>query len=191
VRALTLVSPRPERLLTLSHRIRDRFPNVQLRIARSVDEVLGEADLVVTTTSAVEPVVKMSLLKPGAVVSDVARPPDISPAAALERPDVLVIESGEVQLFPGAKLTANIGLPEGVIYACLAETILLGLEKHYDHFTLGRDITEDRVRYINSLADKHGMKLAAIRSFNKELPKEEILAIRQRAEDIKRKGQGG
>ncbi len=191
VRALTLVSPRPERLLTLSHRIRERFPNVQLRIARTVDEVLGEADLVVTTTSSVEPVVNVDLLKPGAVVSDVARPPDVTQDAALRRPDVLVIESGEVQLFPGSKLTANIGLPEGVIYACLAETMLLGLEKHYDHFTLGRDITEERVRYINSLADKHGMKLASIRAFNKELTDDGILAVRQRAEDAKRKGQVG
>jgi predicted amino acid dehydrogenase len=178
-------------LLTLSHRIRDRFPNVQLRIARAVDEVLGEADLVVTTTSSVEPVVSVDLLKPGAVVSDVARPPDVTSEAAARRPDVLVIESGEVQLFPGAKLTANIGLPEGVIYACLAETMLLGLEKHYDHFTLGREITEERVRYINGLADKHGMKLASIRAFNKDLSDEGILAVRQRAEDIRRKGRVG
>ncbi len=191
VRALTLVSPRPERLLTLSHRIRERFPHVQLRIARTVDEVLGEADLVVTTTSSVEPVVNVDLLKSGAVVSDVARPPDVTSEAAARRPDVLVIESGEVQLFPGAKLTTNIGLPEGVIYACLAETMLLGLEKRYDHFTLGREITEERVRYINSLADKHGMKLASIRAFNKDVTDEQILSVRQRADDARRKGRVG
>ena len=185
VRALTLVSPRPERLLGLSNSLRERFPDIELDITRAPDEALGRADIVVTTTSAVGSVVKMPLLKPGAVVSDVARPPDISPQAAAERPDVLVIESGEVQLFPGAKLTADLGLPEGVIYACLAETILLALEKHYDHFTLGREISEERVRHISELADKHKMKLAAIRSFGKELSDEDILAVRQRAEDAR------
>lgn len=191
VRALTLVSPRPERLLALSNHLRERFPGVELRIARSPDEALGRADVVVTTTSAVGSVVKMPLLKPGAVVSDVARPPDISPKAAAERPDVLVIESGEVQLFPGAQLTTNLGLPEGVIYACLAETILLALERRYDHFTLGREITEERVRHINEIADKHGMKLAGVRSFGKELSDEDILAVRQRAEDARGPASGG
>jgi len=191
VRALMLVSPRPERLLSLSNHLRERFPGVEMEVARSPDEALGRADVVVTTTSALGSVVKMPLLKPGAVVSDVARPPDISPKAAAERPDVLVIESGEVQLFPGARLTTDLGLPEGVIYACLAETILLALEKHYDHFTLGRDISEEKVRFINELADKHGMKLAAIRSFGKELSGEDILAVRQRADDARGAAGGG
>jgi predicted amino acid dehydrogenase len=190
VHALTLVSPRPERLLGLSNNLRERFPDIELDIARAPDEALGRADIVITTTSAVGSVVKMPLLKPGAVVSDVARPPDISPKAAAERPDVLVIESGEVQLFPGARLTADLGLPEGVIYACLAETILLALEKHYDHFTLGREISEERVRHISELADKHGMKLAAIRSFGNELSDEDILAVRQRAEDARKAASG-
>ncbi len=191
VRALTLVSPRPERLLALTDRLRERFPDAELAITRTVGEALRKADIVVTTTSAVGSVVKMDLLKPGAIVSDVARPPDISPAAAAERPDVLVIESGEVQLFPGARLTGDLGLPEGIIYACLAETILLALEKHYDHFTLGRDISEEKVRFINELADKHGMKLAAIRSFGKELSDEDILAVRQRADDAQKSASGG
>jgi len=181
VPALTLVSPRPERLLALSHSIRERFPRVELRVARRASEAIGTADIIITTTSAVEPVVRMEWVKPGAVICDVARPPDISPDAAAQRPDVLVIESGEGQLFPGARVTMNLGLPEGVIYACLAETMLLGLERHYDHFTIGRNIEEDRIRQINDLADKHGMKLAAIRSFGRELSEEDIIAVRDLA----------
>ncbi len=191
VPALTLVSPRPERLLALSHSLSGRFPQVKLKVARRPRDVIGTADLIITTTSAVEPVVRMEWVKPGAVICDVARPPDISPDAAAQRPDVLVIESGEVQLFPGARVTMNLGLPEGVIYACLAETILLALERHYDHFTIGRNISEDRIRQINDLADKHGMKLAAIRSFGRELSDEDIIAVRQLAERKLQERQAG
>jgi hypothetical protein len=42
------------------------------------------------------------------------------------RPDVLVIESGEIRL-PGEVQMADIGLPKNVAYACMAETIVLAL----------------------------------------------------------------
>ena len=41
-------------------------------------------------------IVDITKCKPGAVICDVARPPDISREEAALRPDVLVIESGEV-----------------------------------------------------------------------------------------------
>lgn len=34
----------------------------------------------------------------------------------------------------------DIGLPKGIAYACLAETIVLALEGRFENFTLGRNI---------------------------------------------------
>ena len=56
----------------------------------------------------------------------------------------------------------NIGLPDGVAYACLAETVVLALEGRYETFTVGRNIEWPKVKEIYQLGLKHGMKLATI-----------------------------
>ncbi|MEI2825657.1 MAG: hypothetical protein V9F04_04135 [Dermatophilaceae bacterium] len=78
-----------------------------------------------------------------------------------KRPDVLVIESGEVDL-PGEVHMRDIGLPPGVAYACLAETVVLALEGRYETFTVGRSIEWPKVKEIYQLGLKHGMRLATI-----------------------------
>ncbi len=185
VRKLILSAPRSERLLSLSKTLKQRFPELVVQVSASpylmARECLPEADIVVTTTSTVEPVVDISHIKPGSIVCDVARPPDVSEKSARKRPDVLVIESGEVQLPEGSSLTCDLGLPKNVIYACLAETILLALSGMFENFTVGREISEDKVHLISELGRLHNFKLAAIRSFGRELTEEDILKIRQRA----------
>ncbi|MFN3983171.1 MAG: N-acetyl-gamma-glutamyl-phosphate reductase, partial [Caldilinea sp.] len=89
---------------------------------------IAEMDMIVTATSgAGQKVLDIMKVKPGCVITDVARPLDLPPEEVVKRPDVLVIESGEIQL-PGEPKMKNIGLPPGVTYACLAETIVLALE---------------------------------------------------------------
>jgi hypothetical protein len=75
---------------------------------------------------------------------------------------VLVIESGEIELPTQVKGMKSIGLPKNIIYACLAETIVLALEGRFEVFTIGRDTEWEKVKEIYKLGLKHGMKLAAI-----------------------------
>jgi hypothetical protein len=97
-----------------------------------------------------------------------------------KRPDVLVIESGEIQL-PGDVQMKNIGLPKGVAYACLAETIVLALEGRFENFTVGRAIEWEKVREIYQLGLKHGMKLAAISGVNGPFSDADIEHVRELA----------
>jgi hypothetical protein len=114
------------------------------------------------------------------VITDVARPLDLPPSEVAKRPDVLVIESGEIQL-PGDVQMKNIGLPKGVAYACLAETIVLALEGRFENFTVGRAIEWEKVREIYKLGLKHGMKLAAISGVNGPYTDADIDLVRERA----------
>jgi len=95
----------------------------------------------------------------------VARPLDLSPADVAKRPDVLVIESGEI-LLPGEPRFKDIGLPPKVAFACLAETIVLALEGRFEVFTIGREIEWKKVKEIYTMGLKHGMRLAAISGVN-------------------------
>jgi hypothetical protein len=75
----------------------------------------------------------------------------------------------------------DIGLPEGVVYACLAETVVLALEGRYETFTIGREIEWERVKEIYRLGLKHGMRLAAISGVNGVFSDDDIAAVRERA----------
>jgi hypothetical protein len=99
---------------------------------------------------------------------------------------VLVIESGEIEL-PGNPELKSIGLPHRVVYACLAETIVLALEGRFEVFTIGRNIEWEKVREIYKMGLKHGMKLAAISGVNGVFSDEDIARVRRLALDAKEK----
>jgi hypothetical protein len=72
----------------------------------------------------------------------------------------------------------NIGLPKGVVYACLAETIVLALEGRFENYTVGRAIEWAKVHEIYKLGLKHGMQLAAISGVNGVFTDEDIAHVR-------------
>jgi predicted amino acid dehydrogenase len=120
-------------------------------------------------------------VKPGCVITDVARPLDLSAEDVAKRPDVIVVESGEIEL-PGEELRMrDIGLPPGVVYACLAETVALALEGRYETFTVGRAIEWPKVKEIYQLGLRHGMRLAAISGVNGVYTDEDIARVRRLA----------
>ncbi len=172
---VVLVSIEPERLIELKRLIYSETPGAKVAIATRANDYLAECDLIVTATSAFgQRVIDITRCKPGAVICDVARPLDINPAEAELRPDVLVIESGEV-LIPGdIDFGYDIGLPPKTSYACLAETALLAMEGRFEDYTLGRNITIERVKEIYHLFKKHQFQLAGLRSFGGYVSEDEF-----------------
>jgi predicted amino acid dehydrogenase len=176
-----MVSPETAKLLALKESILQESPDARVFLSAHADRDIAEMDMVVTATSgAGKKVLDIMKVKPGCVITDVARPLDLPPSEVAKRPDVLVIESGEIQL-PGDVQMKNIGLPKGVAYACLAETIVLALEGRFENFTVGRAIEWEKVREIYKLGLKHGMKLAAISGVNGPYTDADIDLVRERA----------
>jgi len=168
----------PIKLLALKDSILKETPGAVLHILVNPDKHLSDMDVIVTATSGMgKKVLDIMKVKPGCVITDVARPLDLSPEQVAMRPDVLVIESGEIEL-PGNPEFQNIGLPPKVAYACLAETIVLALEGKFEVFTIGRDIEWEKVKAIYKMGLKHGMKLAAISGVNGVFTDEDIARVR-------------
>ena len=183
---VVLVSIEPERLIELKRTIQAETPGARVSIATRPDELLPECDLVITATSAFgQRIIDISKCKAGAVICDVARPPDINVAEAALRPDVLVIESGEV-LIPGdIDFGYDIGLPPKTAYACLAETALLAMEGRFEDYTLGRNISMERVKEIYRLFKKHEFQIAGLRSFDEFITEEDLARKRALAEEYR------
>ena len=132
---VTLVSPETAKLLALKASSRRETPAARVVLSARADTHIAAMDMIVTATSgAGKKVLDILRVKPGCVITDVARPLDLPPSEVAKRPDVLVVESGEIRL-PGQPTMKNIGLPPGVVYACLAETIVLALEGRFETYT--------------------------------------------------------
>lgn len=146
----------------------------------SVDlDELREADVLVTVTSAGSAIVEPHHLKSGSVVCDVSRPRDVSVRVAQERPDVLVIEGGVVEVPGPVDFHFDFGFPPKTAYACMCETMMLALEDRLESYTLGKDVSVEQVDETRSWAAKHGFKLAGFRSFERAVSDEAIERVRQ------------
>mgnify|MGYP000228348110 FL=1 len=152
-------------------------------IAISSDmDALKQADVIISASNSLDALIRPEHLKSGAVVCDVAVPHDVARCVVKARKDVLVIDGGIVEVPGPVDFAFNFGLRPKMAYACMAETMLLALEGRYEDYTLGRRIAVDKVREMAQLADKHGFKVAALRSFERTVTDRQITMIRELAQ---------
>lgn len=140
-----------------------------LLITTDIDAMLPEADLVVTATSSADDLVTPHNLKFGAAVCDISRPPNVSRAVKEARPDVLVIDGGVVEVPGRPDLNWSFGFEQGQAYACMAETMMLGLMHHYENTSIGTDLNLPMIRQLRAWAEELGFSLAQLRSFDRPL----------------------
>ncbi|MGB6061006.1 MAG: hypothetical protein WBG27_04840, partial [Candidatus Aquilonibacter sp.] len=128
-------------------------------------------------------------LLPGAVVCELSLPHDVSRRVALERPDVLVTEGGNM-VVPGNPvfgrvrepgLEFDLNLPPRTALACMSETMVLALENRAESYTLGRGIDVYKVIEIEEMASRCGFTLADMRAFYTAITPEKIAATREAA----------
>ena len=161
-RYLTLVSRDMERLDVLADEIM-RETGLAVHTTSRPEGPLKRAGIVITVSSSVDTIVFPEHLKEGAIVCDVARPRDVSAQVAKTRKDVLVIEGGIVKVPGNVNFNFNFGLPPGMCYACMAETMILAMEGRFESFSIGSRLEMEKVGEIWELGKKHGFTLAGIR----------------------------
>jgi fatty aldehyde-generating acyl-ACP reductase len=189
VRKMILVARNETRLRKLHAAIAERYA-CEVSYELDVSAAVRQADLVLTATSSTQDVIEPEALRPGAVVCEVSLPHDVSRRVAAERPDVLVIEGGNMRV-PGTMRWERVrepgtdfelGLPRGTALACMSETMVLALCDRCEPYTLGRGIDLDKVREIDALATDAGFALADMRAFDLPITREHIAATRAAAQ---------
>jgi predicted amino acid dehydrogenase len=177
---LTLIGRRPEKLEALRQSILADGARADITVATDMRD-LPRAQLVLTVTSDLHTIIQPEHLRPGAVVCDVARPRDVSARVAAAREDVLMIDGGIVEVPGEVDFNFDFGFPPGKAYACMAETMALALEGRFEDYTIGKEITRQRVHEINEIAARHGFRLSGFRSFEQEVTPEQIERVRRHA----------
>ncbi|HBG01118.1 MAG TPA: aminotransferase III [Firmicutes bacterium] len=140
-----------------------------LEITVNRREAVPKADLLMVATSSLEPLITPDLLKQGAIVCDMSRPSNVSKAVLRERPDVLVMDGGIIAMPNSPDLGWSFGFEKGTGFACMSETIMLALEKRYEHTSLGADLNLQQLELFRELSAKQGFSLAGFRNFDRPL----------------------
>ncbi|SET12373.1 Predicted amino acid dehydrogenase [Natronincola peptidivorans] len=185
---VTLIGRNLRKLQELKTTLNAKYPKVHIDYTIDIKEGVAEADAVITVTSSIDEVIYPEYIKSGAIICDVARPRDVSKRVQEKRKDVLVIEGGVIEVPKEVEFNFNFGFPPRLAYACMAETMILALEKKHENFSLGREIHIEKVDEINRLADKHGFRLAGLRSFERVIDEkylEEVRKNMKKAEEVK------
>lgn len=117
------------------------------------------ADIVILTTSAPEALIDVSEFKPGSVVCDISVPKNIS-GSVLASKDVFVFDGGMSKVPCLLNYGKGMELPNKMIYGCMAETMTLALEEKFESFSLGNNLSLDKIGEISRLGRKHGFGLA-------------------------------
>lgn len=130
-----------------------------LRATVDLAAALRDADIVLVATNSDAAVIRGDDLKDGAIVCDVARPPNVA-GDIMRRRDVLAFDGGLVALPEPINLGPNQGFPPGVCWGCLGETILLALEGETGDYSIGQTIPLAEADHLARLAAKHGFRAA-------------------------------
>jgi predicted amino acid dehydrogenase len=190
VARLVLVARNGTRLERFAAELRERV-SCAVVATTNVREAVPLGRLVLTATSSTQELIEPADLQTGAVVCEISLPHDVGRRVALERPDVLVTEGGNMRV-PGTprfarvrepELDFDFGLPPGAALACMSETMVLALEERRESYTLGRGIDLAKVREIDALAARAGFELAGMRAFDRPVTAESISAVRAAARE--------
>jgi len=123
-------------------------------------EAARQAEIVICAANADRPFLNAHSFREGAVVCDIAVPNNVVADIAERRPDLRYMKGGIVATPNGESLdsTARAFLQAGQLFACMAETAVLGLSGIRHHYSYG-PVTTNQVREIGALAKLHGFRL--------------------------------
>jgi predicted amino acid dehydrogenase len=143
-------------------RIREVAPKTIVKVVENVEGISG-CQLIVAASNDPEPLIYPRHLSDTPVaICDISLPSDVSEAVRIERPDVLVIRGGVVRLPYNHDFSiSGIALPAGHSLACMAETLLMGLEGLSGNGSVG-PVTPEGVTRTMQWAARHGFSLGDI-----------------------------
>jgi acetylornithine/succinyldiaminopimelate/putrescine aminotransferase/predicted amino acid dehydrogenase len=134
----------------------------RIRPSCSVDD-LRECDVVILGTNTSQQMIRPEHLKRNALVVDISVPSNIHPSVFTGRPDVECFQGGYAHLPRGQRITSPIvPAPEGEVFACMTETIVVGLLAYDGHFSYGA-LNKARVLESLAMARQVGVELGSLK----------------------------
>ena len=179
VTRLTLVGKDGEKTKNLADRLKEEYEgkNTDIKYGTDIRYAVEHSNIILTVSSATKSLIDASWPYRGSVVCDVARPRNTSKVLA-KRNDILVIDGGIVRVPGDVDFGFNFGLPKGLAFGCMAETIALSLNKEVGHH-VGLELDVEYAKWIAKTAERQGFVLVGCRCFDKPVSRTKIEEIQR------------
>jgi fatty aldehyde-generating acyl-ACP reductase len=188
VDSIILVARNATRLRKFHEAIADTLP-CPSEYTTDIASAVRRSRMILTATTSTQDIIEPEDLQTGAVICELSLPHDVGRRVAQERPDVLVVEGGNMLVpgnprfervrEPGTEFDLN--LPPRTALACMSETMILALENRLEPYTLGRGIQLEKVVEIEAMARRCGFELADMRAFDAAITPEKLASTRAAA----------
>jgi acetylornithine/succinyldiaminopimelate/putrescine aminotransferase/predicted amino acid dehydrogenase len=152
-------------------------PETHSRVALLSDPVEAyERGRLFVAASTTGGVLDPARLQPGSLVLDVALPRDLPESApGTRRDDILILDGGLISPMDDRfRVDGNTVAPTRLINGCLAETIVLALEGRAECWSLGRELSPERVLEIGGMALRHGLAAVPLASYGRGVSDDEV-----------------
>ncbi len=174
VRRVMLCARNTERLSALANEL--ETDGMDAEIATRLEQFRSEADIVICAASLASPSLLFGHVSPEAIICDAGYPKNLNPAVELPRATVFFGGLGQItgglSFAPDFSGVLNRHPFPDMAHGCLLEGMALALERRFESFSRGRGfITQKRVHEIETIAARHGIRLAPL--YNSEGPLEE------------------
>ena len=161
-----LIARQTSHVQKLIRKISDKY-QTPVQLVSTFSEALQEARIVLTAGSGAQMLNADEMDKP-VIVIDVSFPRNVFQGSE----NMLVIDANAIPL-PRDLVNIDGYFPER-IPTCLAELILLSFEEKKAGFSLGRNLSLEKIEEIGALAQKHGFAADLLYSFDKPLDMERL-----------------
>lgn len=172
---ICLVARNESRLNALATELESiKNKNCTIKISTDIRKFLKDADVVLFTTNYPGALISVDDIAPGMIICDVSVPKNVPAKVFQQRKDILLLEGGIIK--PPGKVDFNFffGPSQGLAYACIAETMILTLERRFESYSLGSNVSLEKVHEISKLGKKQGFVVDKIRSQYGEIMQKRI-----------------
>lgn len=128
-------------------------------IEEDIYKAVKESNIVINVNGGADLLLRITEeLKPDTILCDIGLSKNIIDKLRLNQ-DVTIIRGGLIKLPFPTNLGINLGLPKGIIFASIAETMLLTFENRLFSYNLDENINLDRLEELADVAIQHGFEI--------------------------------
>ncbi len=164
VKEICLVARNQDRLDNVVADVITVANGTEVYSSTNLKSALRKSNAVLFTTNYPHTMVSEKDFMPGTIICDASVPNNVPKALHDQRKDILLFEGGIVNPPGDVKFHFFFGPEKGLAYACIAETMILCLEGKFENYSVGGNISIEKVIKIKALGEKHGFRIAKIKS---------------------------
>jgi len=178
VNYITLVADDKYRQETLARLIFYEY-GVACKVTSQLNRSARRADLIINTGDRFGLALDFTVLKPGAVVYDLAGTFKYKTSPLPPRKDIFIIE-GSLIATPGqSRINTGLDFPPGFVPPAMVETMVLALERRFESYSLSRELRVEKIDEIWKMAQKHGFKTEGFLIKGRCIRRDEFAGIKE------------